>query len=73
MEHWLKAQLNEAHKLLDDLGVPDRETRPDARAVSGENTFSLGVPERIRWLRANWAPKRTPGLMPAPDSTRTER
>ena len=28
MEHWLKEQLNEAHKLLDGMGVLDRETRP---------------------------------------------
>ncbi len=58
MEHWLKEQLNEAHKLLDGMGVPDRETRPDWKHPSGENVSSLGVPERIKWLRANWQPKK---------------
>lgn len=67
MEYWLKEQLNEAHRALDAMGVPDRETRPDAKAASGENVFSLGVPERIRWLRANWAPKRTPGIIHQPE------
>jgi len=49
-EHWVKKQLVEAHEALDAMGVPDRETRPDARHPSGENTFSLGVPDRIRRL-----------------------
>ena len=47
---WAERQLNEAHKALDAMGVPDRETRPDSRHSTGENVFSLGVPERIRRL-----------------------
>lgn len=69
VEHWLKQQINEAHKVLDAMGVPDREARPDAMSVSGKNVFSLGVPERLRWLREHWAPKRTPGIMHQPDDT----
>ena len=60
MEHWLKEQLNEAHKLLDDMGAPKSEIRKDWRHPKGENEFSLGVPERIQWLKRNWAPKVTP-------------
>jgi hypothetical protein len=56
MEHWLKEQLNEAHKLLDAMGVPDRELRTDPRSGKGNKPFSLGVPERIKWLRNNWKP-----------------
>lgn len=68
-EHWLKQQLIEAHKVLDGMGVPDRETRPDSKALSGENVFSLGVPDRLRWIRHHWAPKKTPGIMLGPEST----
>lgn len=60
MEHWLKTQLNEAHKLLDDMGVPDRTVRPDYNRGKGQmedKEFSLGVPERIQWLRDNWTRK----------------
>ena len=68
MDYWLKTQVNEAHKALDAMGVPDRETRRDAKALTGENVFSLSVPERIQWLRANWAPKRTPGILHQPET-----
>jgi hypothetical protein len=54
MEHWLKSQLNEAHKLLDDMGVPDREHKTDPRTGEENKPFSLGVPDRIRWLKKNW-------------------
>lgn len=59
-DHWAKEQLVEAHKLLTDMGVPDRETRPDYRRGWQEveaKEFSLGVPERIQWLRDNWQRK----------------
>lgn len=54
-EFWATSQLNEAHKLLDDMGVPDRTVRPDYNRGKGQvedKEFSLGVPERIQWLRA---------------------
>lgn len=59
-EHWAKAQLVEAHKLLTEMGVPDREVRPAWNAGKGamrDMEFSLGVPERIRWLRKHWQEK----------------
>lgn len=58
-EYWAKTQLNEAHKLLSEMGVPDRETRPDwNRGMNKmeDKEFSIGVPARIAWLRANWQP-----------------
>lgn len=55
MERWLKGQLNEAHKVLDLMGVPDREDRIDPRNGQ-KKPFSLGVPERLKWLRRNWKP-----------------
>jgi hypothetical protein len=57
MEYWLKEQLNEAHKLLDAMGVPDREFKTDPRTGEKNKQFSLGVPDRIKWLRANWKKK----------------
>ena len=58
MEHWLKSQLTEAHKLLDAMGVPDRERRNDWQGMKQvEKDFSLGIPERIAWLREHWQPK----------------
>ena len=54
MKEWLKAQLTEAHKMLDVMGVPDRVRRPDPRPPYGEQDVSLSVPERLAWLRANW-------------------
>lgn len=62
-EHWAKSQLNEAHKILDEMGVPDREVRPDynrGKELVEDKEFSLGVPERIRWLRSHWT-KKPPG------------
>jgi len=59
-EAWAKQQLIEAHKLLTELGVPDRETRNDVNRGTGKvepKDFSLGVPERIMWLRRHWQPK----------------
>lgn len=59
-EHWAKQQLVEAHQLLTSMGVPDRETRPDYNLGTmkpEDKEFSLSVPERIQWLRANWQPK----------------
>lgn len=59
-EHWAKAQLIEAHKLLTSMGVPDRELRPDynrGKQQMEDKEFSLGVPERIQWLRAHWQKK----------------
>jgi hypothetical protein len=58
--HWAKTQLVEAHKLLTEMGVPDRETRPDynhGKRQTEDKEFSLGVPERLQWLRQNWKPK----------------
>lgn len=63
MDHWLKAQLNESHKLLDAMGVPDRETRQDYNTGTMKmepKEFSLGVPERISWLRQHWSPTPKP-------------
>jgi hypothetical protein len=57
-EHWLKSQLSEAHKLLDDMHVPDRAPRPDYNRSTQQvevKEFSLSLIERIEWLRANWA------------------
>jgi len=57
VDHWLKEQLNEAHKILDEMGVPDRETRPDynrGKMRVEDKELSLGVPERIHWLRMHW-------------------
>lgn len=56
-EHWLKEQINEAHALLDGMGVPDREVRPAynrGKKVMEDKEFSLGVPDRLRWLMQNW-------------------
>jgi hypothetical protein len=58
-EHWAKTQLIEAHKLLSAMGVPGREVRPDynrGKAQLEDKEFSLGVPERIKWLREKWQP-----------------
>lgn len=57
MEQWLKRQINEAHVLLDAMGVPDRERRTDPRTMEKDKEFSLGLSERLQWLRANWQPK----------------
>ena len=59
MEHWLKEQLNEAHKILDAMGVPDRVRKVDHSQppYDQEKDFSLGVPDRISWLREHWQPK----------------
>jgi hypothetical protein len=58
--HWLKSQITEAHATLGAMGVPDRKRvldfSSDMRGV--EKDVSLGVPERIEWLREHWQPKR---------------
>lgn len=56
-EYWAKEQLIEAHKCLTAMGVPDREIKRDPRTMKDDAEFSLGVPERIRWLQHNWAAK----------------
>jgi len=57
VEHWLKEQLNEAHKLLDGMGVLDRETRPDWKHPSGENVSRNGKaklsPRDVLEIRTN--------------------
>ncbi len=55
-EHWLKKQIMEAHQALDMAGVPVSERRPDSRALHGVNVFSLGVPDRIKWMQRNFTP-----------------
>lgn len=55
-EHWLKKQIMEAHDVLDGVGVPVSEKRPDSRALHGVNVFSLGVPDRIKWMQRNFTP-----------------
>lgn len=57
-EHWAKQQLIDAHRMLTVMGVPDRETRPDPRSPTADPMeFSLSVPERLQWVRREWAPK----------------
>jgi len=56
-QRWLKSQITEAHKLLTEMGVPDRERKRDPQPPYADKDFSLGVPERITWLRTHWQPK----------------
>ena len=60
MEHWLKSQLSEAHTVLDAMGVPKSVRKPDPQAPYQDKDFSLGIAERINWLRQHWQPKTTP-------------
>lgn len=59
MEHYLKSEIAEAHKVLDAMGVPDRKRKMDYTGgmAATEKEMSLGLPERINWLRAHWQPK----------------
>lgn len=62
-EEWAKRQLIEAHQALTAMGVPYRETRRDynrGTTKTEDKEFSLGVPERIQWLRQHWALKDQP-------------
>lgn len=54
VEHWLKSEIAEAHKVLDAMGVPDRKPKRDAQPPYEIKDMSLGLPERINWLRAHW-------------------
>lgn len=59
-EFWLQSQITEAHTMLTAMGVPDRKRIVDhsTNMRGTEKDVSLGVPERIEWLREHWQPKR---------------
>ena len=71
MDYWLKMQVEDDHKRLDAMGAPDRERRVDRSQppYDQEKDFSLGVPERINWLRDHWQPTEWRSIETAPRDT----